>query len=78
MKMFALIVGGIALACLGGAVRLFMVTYAFYSGPDYDRDVIVSVGGMSGDSLGIFVPCILLAVVGVFFARFAINLWRGR
>ena len=79
MRVAAVIVGAIAAACLGLAVWLFAVTLRFYLGDHYAPNQTFfsySAGGAEADGSGIFLPAILLAVVGIFFLKFALNLWR--
>jgi len=75
MKRFAALVGVAALsACIAG-MWLAYRTLRFALGPDYE--LFHGTGTDSGDGLGIFMPALLLLVLGGYLARFARKLWSA-
>ena len=81
MKLVAALVALIGLASIASAVWLFATTYAFFGSPDYQPGIkhafSYSVGFLDADGGGIFIPSFLLLAVGLFFTKFAFNLWHG-
>ena len=76
MRIAAVIAGLISAACFGVAAWLYVQTDRFYSSDQYAPDHVVHVGNLEANGDGIFAPVVLAAAVGVFFAVFAVNLWR--
>ena len=79
MRVLAVIVGALALVCLGLGGWLLAMTYGFYWGPDYapySGGIAYRVGHVDADGSGIFVPSLLVLGLGIFLGKFALNLWR--
>ncbi|WP_140426802.1 hypothetical protein [Acidovorax sp. Root267] len=80
MRMMALVIGAIALACLGAALWLLAAAAGLYWGPEYAPGSAGMPGykaaGVEADGGGIFFPGFLVLAVGVFLGKFALNLWR--
>lgn len=75
MRLFAVLVGiaGLA-ACVGGA-WLAWRTLRFALGPDYA--LFHGWGLAEGNGLGIFIPALLLLMLGGVLVRFAGRLWSA-
>ena len=78
MRFAAVMTGLISAAFLGLAAWLFEAAYRVYSSDQYATDHVGVVGNLHADGGGIFIPAVLAAAVGIFFAVFARNLWRKR
>lgn len=76
MRIAAIIAGLMSAAFWGLAVGLYRAADSVYSSDDYAGDHVVVIGHMEADGSGIFIPAVLAAAVGVFFAVYARNLWR--
>ena len=80
MKWIAALLAALAAACVVGAAWLWRKTWRLAHGADYAlgsaQQPGYAAGGVEADGGGIFVPAVLLLVVGLFLARFAWNLWR--
>jgi hypothetical protein len=82
LKIFATIVGLAAALCLSGALRLFYATLRFYLSdlyaPHSSAMPLYTAGGIEAGGTGIFMPAALLLGLGLFLAKFALNLWRNK
>ena len=76
MRIAAVIAALISAGFLGFALWLYRAADGVYSSEDYARDHVVVIGQMEADGSGIFIPAVLAAAVGVFFAVYARKLWR--
>ena len=81
MKFIVALLAFIGAACSVSAVWLFAMTYGFFKSTDYQPGVkhffSYGVGLLDLDGGGIFLPSFLLLAIGLFFLKFAVNLWRG-
>ena len=78
MRFAAVVMGAIGVALLAGGGWWYAVTWRFAHSDAYALDNLVSVGGQIADGSGIFTPAGLLLALGLFFLRFAFNLWRDK
>jgi hypothetical protein len=80
VRVFAVLVGVISATCFAVACWLLALTGRFYFSDQYAPGKTVSfsysIGNVEADGSGIFFPVFLIVIVGIFFAKFAFNLWR--
>ncbi len=59
---------------------LLLATLHFYFGDEYAPKSAAmpshTAGGVEADGSGILLPAMLLGAIGLFLAKFALNLWR--
>lgn len=81
MKAFAILLAALATACFAGSAWLWVETYIFFHSSEYAPYSAhmpgYAAGNVEADGTGIFVPAMLVLVLGLFLAKFALNLWKG-
>ena len=67
--------------CVLGAAWLWAKTLQFFQNSEYapnsPRMPSYRVGEIEADGTGIFVPALLLLALGLFLAKFSVNLWQS-
>ncbi|WCM88737.1 hypothetical protein [Acidovorax sp. NCPPB 3576] len=80
MRLMACVIGACAIACIGAALWLLIVTAKYAGSEGYAPHSAAmpgyAAGGLEADGDGIFFPGLLLLAVGVFLGKWAWNLWR--
>jgi hypothetical protein len=81
MRILALIVFAISAFLLVVAIWLAVLTLRFFLGDQYapfsGPYLFGGRGGLFSGGIGIFIPSVLLFVLGIFMFKFARNLWRN-
>ena len=81
LKLIVALLAFIGAACAVSAAWLFAMTYNFFKSTDYQPGIkhlfSYGVGLLDLDGGGIFLPSFLLLAIGLFFVKFALDLWRG-
>ena len=81
MKIAAIAVAAIATGTFYGGVRLLIATHRFATGEHYEpgsfSSFAYSIAGNEPDGYAIYAPSVLVLGLGLFFGKFAYNLWTA-
>jgi len=81
MKAIAILLAALATACFAGSAWLWVKIHTFFHSSEYAPSsaqmLRYTAGNLEADGGGIFAPVMLAFVLGLFLAKFALNLWKG-